>query len=91
MLLLYTLQYRSGRWSTFCISICILLFPFTMQHILTPCEHEQTLGHHTIALARPDVPLLRPHIQIDRTDELEEGIVIRFRVPFFQPLVPPDQ
>jgi hypothetical protein len=47
--------------------------------------------HNTIALAGINLPLLCPHIQIDGPNELEERIVIRFWISFFQPLVPPDQ
>ena len=50
-----------------------------------------TSSHNTIAFARIDLPLLRPHVQIDGTNELEERIIIRLRLSFFQPLVPPDQ
>lgn len=50
-----------------------------------------TSSHNTIALTRIDLPLLRPHVQIDRTNELEEWIIIRLWLSFFQPLVPPDQ
>ena len=50
-----------------------------------------TSRHNTIALARIDLPLLRPHVQIDGTNKLEERIVIRLWFSFFQPLVPPDQ
>lgn len=48
-------------------------------------------SHNTIALARIHLPLLRPNVQIDRTNELEERIIIRLRITFFQPSVPPDQ
>jgi hypothetical protein len=48
-------------------------------------------SHNAIAFARVDLPLLRPDIKINRTDELEERIIIRLWLSFFQPLVPPDQ
>lgn len=48
-------------------------------------------SHNTITLARIYLSLLRPHVQIDGSDELEERIVVRFRFSFFQPLVPPNQ
>jgi hypothetical protein len=53
--------------------------------------HGDKLSHNTITLTRPHLPLLRPHIQIDRTNQLEERIVIGFRISLFQPLVPPHQ
>lgn len=49
------------------------------------------LSHHTIALARIHLPLLRPYIEVYRPNELKERIVVRFWVAFFQPLVSPDQ
>lgn len=48
-------------------------------------------SHNTITFARIDLPLLRPYVQIDGTNELEERIIIRLGLSFFQPLVPPDQ
>ena len=48
-------------------------------------------SHNTIALARIYLSLLCPHIEIDRTNELEERIIIRLGLSFFQPLVPPDK
>ena len=48
-------------------------------------------SHNTVTLARIYLSLLRPHVQIDRANELEERIIIRFWFSFFQPLVPPDQ
>lgn len=71
-----------------------------------PCPSDQSSGrlacnarvpmddassHYTITHARIHLPLLRPHVQIDRTNELEERIIIRLWFSFFQPLVPPDQ
>lgn len=52
---------------------------------------DHTLSHDTIALTRIDLPLLRPHVQINGTNQLEERIIIRFWLSFFQPLVSPDQ
>jgi hypothetical protein len=49
------------------------------------------LSHNTITPTRPNLPLLRPHIQIDRTNQLEERIIVGFWVSLFQPLVPPHQ
>jgi len=48
-------------------------------------------SHNTIALARIYFSLLRPHVKINRTNELEERIIVRLWFSFFQPLVPPNQ
>lgn len=50
-----------------------------------------TSSHNTIAFARIDLPLLRPHVQIDWTNELEERIIISLWFSFLEPLVSPDQ
>jgi hypothetical protein len=48
-------------------------------------------SHHTVALTRIHLPPLRPHIQVDRADELEKGVVVRLGLAFLQPPVPPHQ
>jgi hypothetical protein len=60
-------------------------------HAATQCHRVDKLSHNTITLTRPNLPLLRPHIQIDRANQLEERIIIGFWISFFQPLVPPNQ
>jgi hypothetical protein len=48
-------------------------------------------SHNTVAFARIDLPPLRPHVQIDWTNELEERIIISLWFSFLEPLVSPDQ
>jgi hypothetical protein len=48
-------------------------------------------SHHTVALTRIHLPPLRSHIQVDRADELEKGVVVRLGLAFLQPPVPPHQ
>ena len=48
-------------------------------------------SHNTIALARIYFSLLRPHVKINRTNELEERIIVRLWFSLLKPLVPPDE
>ena len=50
-----------------------------------------SLSHDAVALTRIDFPLLGTNVQVDRSDELEERIVIRLGLAFLQPPVPPHQ
>jgi hypothetical protein len=42
-------------------------------------------------LARIHRALLRPDIQVHRTNQLEERIILRLRFTFLEPLIPPDE
>ena len=61
------------------------------QNVVSLRRQARISSHYAIALAGIDLPFLRSHVQIDGTNELEEWVVIRLWVTFFQPLVPPDQ
>lgn len=66
----------------------VSLSPTIFQDTSSP---KASSSHHTITLTRINLPLLRPHIQIDRADQLEEGIIVRLWLAFLQPPVPPHQ
>ena len=58
---------------------------------ITDLQHIPSSSHDAITLTRVDLPPLRPDVQVDRADQLEERIVVCFWLAFFKPLVAPDQ